>query len=96
MITYEMKRPGSSHAAVIDFDALTTPEKDAVKARARLAYVYTLYVENDNQERYGDPKTQLSNNYTLGKSNFTATLQEAHKLMNNYVGTNSTALRACA
>ena len=89
MIAYDMERPGSSHASGIDFDALTAPEQDAVKARARLAYVSTLYVENSNQERYGDLKTQLAKDYTLGMSNFSATLQEAQKLMNKYLRTKS-------
>ena len=39
---------------------------------------------------------QLANNYTLGTSNFHATLQEAQKLMNNYLGTKSSAPRARA
>ena len=52
MITYEMERPGSSHAAGIDFDTLACPEQDAVKARARLAYFSTLYVENSKKERF--------------------------------------------
>ena len=50
MIAYEMEQPGSSHAAGVDFDTLASPEQDAVKARDRLAYVSTLYVENTNQE----------------------------------------------
>ena len=50
MIAYEMEQPGSSHAAGINFDALTAPEQDAVKAQARLAYVSTLYVDNTNQD----------------------------------------------
>ena len=49
MIAYDMDRPGSSHAAGINLDVLTSPEQDSVKARARLAYVSTLYLENDNQ-----------------------------------------------
>ena len=49
MIAYDMERPGSSHAAGIDFDTLEAPEQDAVKARARLAYISTLYVDNSNQ-----------------------------------------------
>ena len=44
-----MERPGSSHAAGNDFDVLTTPEHNAVKAQVRLAYVSTLYAENANQ-----------------------------------------------
>ena len=61
-----------------------------------LAYVSNLYVENSNQELYGDPKTQLANKYTLCTSNFPAALQEAQKLMNKYVGTKSSALPACS
>ena len=45
-----------------------------------MAYVSTLFVDNSNQERYGDLKTQLANDYTLGTSNFPATLQEAQKI----------------
>ena len=96
IIAYEMERPGRSHAASVDFYTLASPEKDAVKSRARLGYVYTLYVENDNQERYGYLKTQLANEYNLGTPNFPATLQEAQKLMNNYVGTKISAPRARA
>ena len=95
-IAYEMEWPGRSHAVGIDFGALTTLEQDAVKAWARLAYVYTLYVYNANKERYGHLKTQLAKYYTLGTSNFPATLQEAQKLMNNYVGTNSSSPRSSA
>ena len=75
MISYEMEWPGSSHAVGIDFYALTTTEKEVVKAQARMAYVSTLYVDNSNQERYGYLKTKLANDYTLGTSNFPATLQ---------------------
>ena len=91
MIAYEVERLGSLHAAGVDFNTLASPEKYAVKARARLEYVSTLYVENANQERYGYLKTQLANDYTLGTSNFPATLQKAQTLMNKYVGTNSSA-----
>ena len=94
MIVYEMERPGSSHAAGIDFDVLTSPKQDTFKARARLAYVSTPYVDNANQECYGDLKTQLANDYTLGTPNFPVILQEAQKLMNNYVGTKSIAPRS--
>ena len=75
MISYDMERPGISHAAGIDFNTLASPEQDAFKARARMLYVSTLYVENSNEERYGYLKTQLANNYTLGTSNFPATLK---------------------
>ena len=68
MIAYDMKRPGSSHASGIDFDTLAALEKDAVKSQATLAYVSTLYVENANQERYGDLKTQLANDRKWGNS----------------------------
>ena len=61
MISYDMERPGISHAAGIDFGALITPEQGVFKARAMLSYVSTVYVENSNQERYGDLKTQLTN-----------------------------------
>ena len=91
MIAYDMEQPGSSHAAGVDFNTLASPEKDAVKERDRLSYFYTLYVDNSNQERYGDLKMQLANNYALGTSNFPATLQEAQKFMNNYLGTKSSA-----
>ena len=91
IIAYEMERPGSSHAAGVDFNTLASPEKDAVKEQDRLSYFYTLYVDNSNQELYGDLKTQLANDYTLDTSNFPATLQEAKKLMKNYVGKNSSA-----
>ena len=96
MIAYEMERYGSSQAAGVDFNTFETPEQDTVKAWYRLAYVSTLYIENSNQERYGDLKTQLANDYTLDTSNFPATLQEAQKMMNNYVGTKSSAPRTCA
>ena len=94
MIAYDMEFPGSSHTDGIDFDALTAPEQDSVKSQARLSYVSNLYVENNNQECCGDLKTQLANDYTLGTSNFPATLQEAQKLMEKYVGTKSSAPRA--
>ena len=55
-----------------------------------------LYVETANQERYGDLKTQRANDYTLGTSNFPVTLQEAQKLMNNYLGEKSSAPQARA
>ena len=74
IIAYEMERPGSLHAASIDFDTLESPEQDAVKAWDRLACVYTLYVENSKQERYGNLKTQLASDYTMGMSNFPAAL----------------------
>ena len=93
MIVYDMERHGSSHAYGIDFDALTAPEQDAVKAWDGLEYVSTLYIENSNHERYRDLKTQLANDYTLDTSNFPATLQEAQKFMNNYVGKKSSAPR---
>ena len=86
-----MERPGSSHNAGTDFNLLPIAEQDAVRERARLAYISTVYVENSNQERYGDLKTQLSNYYIIGASNFPATLQETQKLMNNYVGTEGSA-----
>ena len=70
MIAYEMEWYGSSQAAGVDFNTLENPEQDTVKARSRLAYVSTLYIENSNQERYGDLKTQLANYYTLYTSNF--------------------------
>ena len=96
MITYKMEGPGSSHAAGTDFNSLSIAEQDSVRARARLAYISFLYVENANQERYGDMKTQLANDYIMGTSNFPATLQESNKLMTNYVGTKISAPRACA
>ena len=89
MIAYAMERLGISHASGIDFDSLTAPEQDAVKAQARLACVSILYVDNANQERYGDLKTQLAKDYNLGMSNFSVNLQEAQKFMNNYLGTKS-------
>ena len=96
MIAYDMERPGGSHAAGTDFNSLSIAEQDSVRARARLAYISFLYVENANQERYGDMKTQLANDYIMGTSNFPATLQESNKLMTNYVGTKISAPRACA
>ena len=36
---------------------------------------------------------QLAHDYTLGTSNFPATLQEAQKFMYNYLGTNSSVPR---
>ena len=74
IIYYYMELPGISHDAGNDIDSLSIAEQDAVRARARLAYISTLYVENSNQERYGDLKTQLANDYIMGTSNFTATL----------------------
>ena len=74
MIAYEMERCGNSHAAGIDFDSLKATEQDAVKARARLKYVSTLYVDNAYQEHYGNMKTQITNDYILGTSKFPATL----------------------
>ena len=70
MITYYMDQPGSSHTAGIGVDALTSPERDTVKARASLEYVSTLYVQNTKQERYVDLKTQLDNDYIPDTSNF--------------------------
>ena len=57
MIVNEMERPGSSHADVTDFNSLSISEQDAVRARARLEYISTLFVDNANQERYGYLKT---------------------------------------
>ena len=94
MISYELQHPGSSNASGIGLDALTSPKQDAVKARARLAYFSTLYVDHFNQEHYEDLKTQLANDYTLGASNFPVTLQEAQKFMNSYVGTKISAPQA--
>ena len=80
MITYKMEGPGSSHAAGTDFNSLSIAEQDSVIAPARLAYISFLYVENANQERYGDMKTQLANDYIMGTSNFPANIQEAQNL----------------
>ena len=73
MIAYEMERHGSSHAAGIDSDTLLAPKKNAVKARATLAYVSTIYVENSNQERYGDLKTLLANDGKWGNGSICRT-----------------------
>ena len=96
IIAYQMERPGSSHDSGTGFNSLSIAEQYAFRARARLVYISTLYVDNTNQERYGDLKTQLANDYIMGTSNFTVTLQESQKLMNNYIGTKSSASRACA
>ena len=40
--------------------------------------------------------TQLANDYIMGTSNFPATLQEARKQMNKYVGKKSSAPQARA
>ena len=85
MIAYEIEQPDSSNTAGTNFNLFSIAEQEAVIARVRLAYISTLYVDNSNQERYGDLKTQLSNDYIMGTSKSTATLQEAQKSMNNNV-----------
>ena len=77
IIAYEMERAGRLYVTGTDFSSLSTADQDVVTVQARLAYISTLYVENANQERYGYLKTQLDNDYTMGTSNFPATLQEA-------------------
>ena len=73
MIAYEMERHGSSHAAGIDFNTLLAPERYAVKARSMLACVSTIYVENSNQERYGDQQTILANDGKWGNGSICRT-----------------------
>ena len=79
MIAYEMGQPRRSHAAGTGFNSLSIAQQDAFRAWDRLAYISTLK-KNANQKRYGDLKTQLSNDYIMGASKFPANIQEAQHL----------------